>query len=63
MLKTDVVLNIFVKTDSFFQDSLINKKVKKLFSFCNNVNVFTVTFDQLNTSLLHKCNNLKYISY
>ncbi len=56
VLKTVVLPNFFVETN-FFQDSSINKELKSNYLidiFCNIINVFTVTFDQLNVSLLNK---------
>ncbi len=57
MLKTVVLLNIFAETDKFFQDSLINRKIKKqhLFGteiFYNITQIFTVSFDQFNAYFL-----------
>ncbi len=44
MLKTDVLHNILVETDTFyFQDLQMNKVQKN--RFCNIINVFNVTFD------------------
>ncbi len=61
MLKTVVLLHIFVETVTplIFQDSLINtiSKEQHLFQieiFCNILNVFTVTFDRFNVYLLNK---------
>ncbi len=65
MLKI-VLCDIFVKLMQFYQDSLtensntaVNKNqitdcYKKNEIFCNIINVFTVTFDQFNASLLNK---------
>ncbi len=56
-----MLLHIFVETMMHFysQDSLMNRKFKRphLFEieiFCNIINVFTVTFDQFDASLLNK---------
>ncbi len=61
MLKTVVTLNIFEETViHFFQDSLINKRTKEQHLFgilFRIINVLTVTFDQLNASLLNKSIN------
>ncbi len=74
MLKTVVLLNIFVEIviHFIFQDSLMNRKFKRTVFFeieivCNIVNVFTITFNQLNASLLNKSINFfqeekKYLS-
>lgn len=56
MLKTDVLLNIYVETMIyFFQDSLMNRKLSICFFviclYCITINVFNITFDQFNTSL------------
>ncbi len=58
MLKTIVLLNIFVETTYFFvQDTLMkvqkNNTYLKYKSFCNIINVFTVTFGHFTTSLLN----------
>ncbi len=62
-----MLLNIFMETETFFspQGSLMNIKLKKqhLFKteiFCNIKNVFTVTFDQFNASLLNNSINFLY---
>ncbi len=73
MLKT-VLLNIFVETTMVFLSILClreSSKVQHLFElkiFCNIINVFTVTFDQLNASLLNKnltdpniCSGIVYV--
>jgi len=68
MLITALLLNIFEETNMvcdtffFFQDSLMNRKFKRtafieIELFCNIINVYTVTFDKLNASLLKKCIN------
>ncbi len=49
MLK--MLLNIFVKTAAFFRIFLWKQQHN---IFCNIINAFTVTFDQLNASLLNK---------
>ncbi len=60
VLKTVVLLNIFVETVTlFFRVFLMNRSSKEqhLFEieiFCNNINVFTDTFDQFNASLMKK---------
>ncbi len=56
MYQTVVLLNILVETVMhFFQDSLMNKKFKRTaFIFCNIINVFTITFETFNVSLLNK---------
>ncbi len=51
--------NIFVKTviHFIFQDSQINRKLKRtafICNICNIINVFTVTFDSFNASLMNK---------
>ncbi len=61
MLKSVVLLNIFVETTIyFFQAFLLNRK--HLFereTFYNIINTFTVTFDQINASLLNKSKKQK----
>jgi len=57
MLKTMLLLNILWKPD-FFQLSLMKRKLKSNVYFkteikCVIINVFTVTFDQSNASLLN----------
>jgi len=69
MLKTDVLLNIFVNTVIyFFQDSLnptefnrtaFKKRKKKKYSVKKKV--FTVTFDQFNVSSLNKSIHLFFL--
>ncbi len=61
MLKTVVLLNIFVEIviHFIFQDSQMNRKFKRtaLFEidiFCNIINGFIVTFGQFNASLMDK---------
>ncbi len=54
MFKTVVQLYIFMKTKIHFPGSFDEQKAKKqhifhLDIFCNNVKVFTVTFNKLNT--------------
>ncbi len=51
MRKTFVLLNIFVET---FQDSLMNTKKPCSFEIVIFRNVFTVTFDPFNASLMNK---------
>ncbi len=60
MLKTVMLLNVFVEIMSFFinQDALINRKFKQKPFVHTYVNVFTVTFDQFNLSWLNKSINL-----
>ncbi len=63
-LKTAVLLNIVVKTDTLFQDSLTNRMLKifylKYESFKTNeivlnvTTVFTVTFDEFTLSVMNK---------
>ncbi len=61
-LKTVVLLNIVVKTDTLFQDSLTNRILKifylKYESFKTNkivfTTVFTVTFDKFTVSVINK---------
>ncbi len=68
MLKTDVLLNIFVENVIFFfflLDSLMNGKHKRTTFiwndiFCNIINVFTVTFEQFNASLLNNSINFLF---
>ncbi len=57
-LKTVVLLNIFCRNWFFFQTSLMYRKFtiatfiwNRIF---NNVNIFTVTFDQFDVSLINK---------
>ncbi len=61
MLKSVVLLHIFVETTIyFFQAFLLNRK--HLFereTFYNIINTFTVTFDQINASLLNKSKKQK----
>ncbi len=59
MVKTVVLLNIFVENDTFLYSSLINRNFKRRSFiwnriFCNIIHVFTVTFDQVNVSLMNK---------
>ncbi len=54
MFKTLKQLYIFMKTKIYFPGSFDEQKAKKqhifnLDVFCNNVKVFTVTFNKLNT--------------
>ncbi len=49
MLKTVVLLNIFVETETFFSGFF------EIEIFCHIWNVFTLTFYQLNATLLNKC--------
>ncbi len=46
-----MLLNIFVET---FQDSLMNRKKQCSFEIVIFRNVFTVTFDPFNASLMNK---------
>jgi len=51
---------IFVETDTFFQDSLMNRMFKWTECiwnriFCNNLKIFTVTFGHFNAFFLNKC--------
>ncbi len=53
--KPVVLLNVFVKTMiSGFLDWQSSKEQHLLDFLCNNVNIFTVTIDQFNESLLNK---------
>ncbi len=53
---------IFVET--IFSSWLFYDKKNNLFTIlCNIINVFTVTFDQFNASLLNKCGNLFLFLY
>ncbi len=56
MLKTVVLLHIFVKTDAFYSEFFDKYKVQKnsiyLKLFYNIVHFFTDTLNQLNASLL-----------
>ncbi len=60
MFKTVVLLRIFVETEIYFifQDSLMNRKFKRTAFKIEiyGINVFTVTFDQFNASLLKSIN-------
>ncbi len=63
-LETVVLHNISVETviQLIFQDSQMNRKFKRTAfiwnrNLCNIINVFTVTFDQFNASLMNKSNN------
>ncbi len=55
---TVFLLNLFffLETMIFFQDSLTNRKLGGggIEIFCIIINIFTVTFNQLNASLLNK---------
>jgi len=53
MLKTVVLLNIFMKNVIYFvfRNSFMHRTFKRT-AFIWNKNVFTVTFDQFNASLL-----------
>ncbi len=62
MLKTVVLLHIFVKTMMFFQDNLM-KKVKqqhllKTEILCTIINLVTATFDQFNAFLMNTSNDI-----
>ncbi len=62
MLKTVVLTNIFVETDLFFRihrwiESSKEQHFFKIEIFCYIINVFTVTFDQFNASLINKSIN------
>jgi len=62
MLKTIVLLNIFVQTVIHFNQDSLKKKTKKnafIWFFCNNFKVFTYTVDQINALLLNKNINKK----
>ncbi len=55
--KVEVLLELFCGNhDTFF--SILNRNEKKIYilseTFCNIINVFTVSFDQFNASLLNK---------
>ncbi len=57
MLKTVVVLDVFVKTDNFFpQDSSTIWKERAIETeiFCKIIKVFSVTFNQFTLSSLNK---------
>ncbi len=59
MLRTVVLLSDFVETDICFQGTLMNLKFKEQYlfeieMFCKMLNIFAVTFDQFNASLLNK---------
>ncbi len=56
ILKTVVLLNIFVKTVIFFKDSLINRNIKIIAGILF-MQVFIITFDQFNASMLDKSIN------
>ncbi len=59
MLKSFLLLNSFVKTLIFIQDSLINRKhLFEIEIFWDIINVFTVTFKLFNVSLLNKSSNI-----
>jgi len=57
----ETFLNLNVENSFFFQDRFMNRKLEQdLFDiefFCNNEEVFNVTFDQFNACLLDKSNN------
>ncbi len=55
MLNT-VVLNIFVETEIiiWWIESSKEQHLFEIEIFCNVINVFTITFDQFNASLLNK---------
>jgi len=63
MLRTDVLLNIFVETVKIFFRVINEKKVQintiylKYRFFGNIMKVFTVTFDQFKASFLNKMIN------
>ncbi len=61
MLKTVVLLTIFVKTVIFFKFfvdwSLKEQHLFDIETFYNIINVFTVTFNQFTVSLLNKSIN------
>ncbi len=56
MLKTVVLLNIFVQSVIFVQGSFISNEhhLYEIEIFWNIINVFTVTFGHFNASLLKK---------
>ncbi len=54
MLKTAVLLNIFVETDAFFQDYLINRKFK-ITEFITNRKLCNIINVSLLDNLLHPC--------
>ncbi len=60
-VKKVVLCNIFVEIGSVFKDSFINITFKitavGIETFCNILNVFTVTVDQFSVSLLNKSIN------
>ncbi len=65
MLKTVVLHNIFVETVMYFifLDSQMNRQhLFEIEIFCNIINVFTVTFDQFNASLMNKSINFFQIN-
>ncbi len=53
MLKTLVLLIIFVETMIHFQDESFDGKFKRT-ALCDIINVFTLIFDQFNKSLISK---------
>ncbi len=58
MLKTTVLLNIFVESIFFFQDSYRNWNRRHLYEiFWNIINDFTVTFDQSDVTFMNKTIN------
>ncbi len=71
MLKTDVLLNIFVETDIFLgfidEYKLQKNSIYLKYFFCKIINVFTLFFDQFNVSLENKiinfnCTDLKLLN-
>ncbi len=55
---TTAVLNLCVNQDTFFQNLFLSRTLFVIYlkweNFCNIINVFTDTFDQMNVSLLNK---------
>ncbi len=64
---TQEIFNIIINVNIFFHASIMNKKVQKnsidleYIHFLKIINIFTVTFDQCNISLLQTSININFI--
>jgi len=57
--KTVVLLNIFVITDKHFQASLMHRELRNSVSSVMSKPLLSLTFDQINASLLNKHKTLQ----
>ncbi len=53
-----LMLKIIINVENSWIESSKEQHLFKIEIFCNTMNVITVTFDQLNVTLLNKSNNL-----